>query len=137
MILLVMKEDCCRAVAIIFFLTGDGQHQRVSNILKRAFQLLVFNRKLQIILVVITLVSRIHVKFMRNTWALILYLNRAMHVLLLAAVDDILELTFLQILLTLVHLSFLLGHFDILQRTLTIKLSKVSIFGSLIRICNI
>ena len=43
MILLVMQEDSRRTIAIVLFLAGDSQHQRVAAVLIWAFSLLVFD----------------------------------------------------------------------------------------------
>lgn len=81
----------------------------------------------------VALISSVQMHFLRNTGTLKLLRVWALHVM----VYDVLELIFLEIGRNLGHVSSLICHLNVLKRSLAIKLRKVSIFCSFIRICSI
>jgi hypothetical protein len=103
----------------------------VTAILVGSLSVLVFNCELQELLVVVPLVGCVYVQLLSNACPLVMLGLRALHVV----VDNMLELVFLESGLVLRQLGSLIGHFDILERSLAIQFSQVSIFCSFIRIC--
>ena len=127
--ILLLQENCCCSIAVVFFLVADSEHQGVATVFVWPLSVLVFNCQLEEFLVVIILIGGVHLKFLCDTRTLEVLGLWTLHVL----IYDVLELVFC----CLRHLSSLFSHINVLKSSLAVQLSKVSIFGCPVRITNI